>query len=172
VGERGDDVSSTMPQGDDADPNALHECATGVGEGVVGTATLQQLNEHVVTFAWVGAAPQPQQGGWRHRHRCGGGHCGAPDGVSAAAEATMWCGSSAALVSVVIAAEDVMSTMVVAAVSKAASFPPVVWRLQLGTRRSSSDQWRWLAHGATAQCRGSTCSVGIRQRPPWLTRWR
>jgi hypothetical protein len=38
-------------------PNALHECATSVGEGVVGTTALQQLDEDVAAFARVGAAP-------------------------------------------------------------------------------------------------------------------
>jgi hypothetical protein len=52
-----DDVGGVRPRGDDADSNALHECATSVGEGVVGTAALQQLDEDVAAFAWVGAAP-------------------------------------------------------------------------------------------------------------------
>jgi hypothetical protein len=50
IGEHDDDVGGAGPRGDDVDPNGLHECASSVGEGVVGTAALQQLNEDVPTF--------------------------------------------------------------------------------------------------------------------------
>jgi hypothetical protein len=36
VEQHGDDVGGAGPRGDDVDPNTFHECATSVGEGVVG----------------------------------------------------------------------------------------------------------------------------------------
>jgi hypothetical protein len=122
VEQRSDDVGGTGPRGDDADPNVLHECATSVGKVVVGTVALQQLNEDVVAFAWVGAAPGPQWDCRRRRHQCGGGHHGAHDGVGAATVTAMWRRRAATPVSAVIAAEDVRS-MVVVAVSEAADLP-------------------------------------------------
>jgi hypothetical protein len=63
VEKHGDNVGGARPLGDNADPNALHDCATNVGKSIVGTVALQQLDEDVVAFAWVGAAPHPQWGG-------------------------------------------------------------------------------------------------------------
>jgi hypothetical protein len=40
VEQRSDDVGGAGPRGDDADSNALYECATSVGESVVSTTAL------------------------------------------------------------------------------------------------------------------------------------
>jgi hypothetical protein len=72
VGERDDDVGGVGPLGDDADPNTLHECATCVGEGIIGISALPQLDENIATFVRVA---RPQRGGRRCQHQCDNGHC-------------------------------------------------------------------------------------------------
>jgi hypothetical protein len=121
--ERDNNVGCIGPRGDGTNPNALHECATSVGEDVVGTAALQKLQEDVTAFARVGAAPHPSR-------VAGGTGTGAVwDTVEhlmelvRQPEVVMWRGRAAAPVSTIIAVEDVEATMV-AAVSEAAGLPP------------------------------------------------